>query len=116
MKWTYGSMSHENPAQLPTTHPQVLELCIVLGKCLRGIALVTHPPTSITITTQPINIGILYCIMKWTYGSMSHKNPAQLLTIHPQVLELCIILGKCLRGIAFVTHPLTPITITTKPH
>ena len=40
-------------AKLPTTHPQVLELCIVLGKCLRGIASVTHPPTPITITTQP---------------------------------------------------------------
>ena len=36
-------MSHDNPAQLQTTHPQVLELCIVLGKCLRGIAFVTHP-------------------------------------------------------------------------
>ena len=46
-------MSHDNSAHLPTTHPQVLELCIVLGKCLRGIALVTHPSTPITNTTQP---------------------------------------------------------------
>ena len=46
-------MTHDDPAKLPTTHLHVLELCIILGKCLRGIALVTNPSTPITITTQP---------------------------------------------------------------
>ena len=46
-------MSHDNSAQLANTHPQVLELGIVLGKCLRGIALVLHPPTPLTIAIQP---------------------------------------------------------------
>ena len=48
----YRPLSHDNPAQPPPPHSQVLKLCIILGKFPRGIALVPHPLTPITIRTQ----------------------------------------------------------------
>ena len=63
--------------------PQVLGLCFVLGKCLRGIALVLYPLTPVTIPTQPNK----YCIIQ--IGLRIHINdyPAQLPTTHHQGLN-----------------------------
>ena len=86
-------MSHDNSAQLPTTHTSSIRIMFCIREMPSRDCFSAPPPV-------PHN--------------RYHKT--KLPTTHPQVLELCIVLGICLRGIALVLQPPTPITIPTQPH